>query len=142
MGRLGSHAVYASPGGSPHQGARLASGCWPDSTGWALCPTGFLRKVSSMLPTSLSSFPRLTLAQARFGPTREWHLVLGNAFRHLAFHLGAGLGQPVVVIAPPLFQPRLIPVGAVADPVRGDGIEQVVVQAEPAGRVLRGAELQ
>jgi hypothetical protein len=30
-------------------------------------PTGFLRKVSSMLLTSLSSFPRLTLAQARFG---------------------------------------------------------------------------
>src|SRR4051812_15566565 len=31
---------------------------------------GFLRKVSSMLPTSLSSFPRLSLAQARIGPTR------------------------------------------------------------------------
>ena len=25
-------AVYASPGGLPHQDARLASGCWPDST--------------------------------------------------------------------------------------------------------------
>ena len=47
------------------QDARLASGCWPDSTGWALWPTGFLRKVSSMLPTSLSSFPRLSLVQAR-----------------------------------------------------------------------------
>ena len=31
-------------------------------------PTGFLRKVSSMLLTSLSPFPRLTLAQARSGP--------------------------------------------------------------------------
>src|SRR5215468_7878087 len=49
------------------QDARLASGCWPDSTGWALWPTGFLRKVSSMLPTSLPSFPRLPLAQARVG---------------------------------------------------------------------------
>src|SRR5687768_5081802 len=68
MGRLGTHAVYASPGGSPHQDARLASGCWPDSTGWAQQPTGFLRKVSSMLLTSLSSFPRLLLAQARVGP--------------------------------------------------------------------------
>jgi hypothetical protein len=32
----------------------------------------------------------------------EWHLVLGNAFGHLAFHLGAGPGQPAVVIPPPL----------------------------------------
>jgi hypothetical protein len=31
-------------------------------------PTGFLRKVSSMLLTSLSPFPRLSLAQARVGP--------------------------------------------------------------------------
>src|SRR5262249_43816455 len=29
--------------------------------------TGSLRKVSSMHPTSLSSFPRLSLAQTRFG---------------------------------------------------------------------------
>jgi hypothetical protein len=35
-----THAVYASPDGSPHQDARLASGCWPDSTGWALGPLG------------------------------------------------------------------------------------------------------
>ena len=28
----------------------------------------------------------------------EWHLLLGNAFGHLAFHLGPGLGQPAVVI--------------------------------------------
>jgi len=62
-------------------------------------------------------------AQTYFGGADEWHLVLGKAFRHLAFHLGAGLGQPVVVIAPPLFQPRLIPVGPVADPMGGDGIE-------------------
>jgi hypothetical protein len=62
------------------------------------------------------------------GVSDEWHLVLGNAFGHRAFHLGAGLGQPVVVIAPPLFQPRLVPVGPVADPMGRDGIEQVVTQ--------------
>jgi hypothetical protein len=73
MGRLGTQAVYASSGGSPRPDARLASGCWPDSTGWARRPTGLLRKVSSMLLTSLSSFPRLTLAQARGGPAHEWH---------------------------------------------------------------------
>ena len=39
--------------------ARLASGCWPDSTGWARRPTGFLRKVLSCL-LHLSSFPRLS----------------------------------------------------------------------------------
>ena len=70
------------------QDARLASGCWPDSAGWALCPTGFLRKVSSMLPTSLSSFPRLPLAQARFGhiarvcrSSARWALRLARACR-------------------------------------------------------------
>src|SRR5262249_51711556 len=50
-------------------------------------------------------------------PPVEWHLVLGKAFRHLAFDLGAWLGQPVVVIAPPLFQPRLVAVGPVGDPM-------------------------
>lgn len=38
-------------------------------------PTGFLRKVSSMLLTSLSSFPRLILAQARVGPTHRREIV-------------------------------------------------------------------
>ena len=64
------------------------------------------------------------------GGGQEWHLVLGKAFRHLAFDLGAWLGQPVVVIAPPLFQPRLVWVGAVSDPMAGDGVEQLVVQAQ------------
>src|SRR5262245_41748014 len=48
------------------QDARLASGCWPDSPGWALWPTGFLRKVLSCF-LHLSSFPRLLLAQACVG---------------------------------------------------------------------------
>ena len=39
--------------------ARLASGCWPDSSGWAQGPTGFLRKVLSCL-LHLASFPRLS----------------------------------------------------------------------------------
>ena len=50
------------------------------------------------------------------GHIDEWHLVLANAFCHLAFHLGAWLGQPAVVVAPSLFHTRLITVGAVADP--------------------------
>src|SRR5262245_58255188 len=122
--------------------ARLASGCWPDSAGWALCPTGFLRKVSSMLLTSLSPFPRLTLAQARFGPPDEWHLVFVNAFRHLAFEFGAWLCQPAVVIGPTLLHARLVTVGAVGDPMGGDGIEQVVVQAQAACGVTGRVKLQ
>src|SRR5262249_35126858 len=39
-------AVYASPCPLPGRGARLASGRWPGSTGWACLPAGFLRKVS------------------------------------------------------------------------------------------------
>ena len=31
-------AVYASPGSLPHHDARLASGCWSGSTGWAFHP--------------------------------------------------------------------------------------------------------
>ena len=36
-------------GGRPANDARLASGCWPGSTGWDWLPTGFQRKVSSCL---------------------------------------------------------------------------------------------
>jgi hypothetical protein len=39
-------AVYASRDGSPHHHARLASGCWPSSSGRAWLPAGFHRKVS------------------------------------------------------------------------------------------------
>ncbi len=68
----------------------------------------------------------------RVRPTDEWHVVLVNAFRHFAFHLGAGLGQPVVVMAPPLFQSRLVTVGPVGDPMAGDGVQQVPIQAQAA----------
>jgi hypothetical protein len=48
-------AVYASPPGSPPQGARLASGGWLDLTGWDWLPTGSRRKVSVM--HSVHRFP-------------------------------------------------------------------------------------
>jgi hypothetical protein len=57
---------------------------------------------------------------ARSGPTHEWHLLLGIAFRHPAFHLGPGLGRPVVVVPPPLLQARLAPARAAPHPVGGD----------------------
>ena len=40
--------VYASSGGSPHHGARLASGDWLGPAGWDWLPTGLLRKVSKI----------------------------------------------------------------------------------------------
>jgi hypothetical protein len=72
----------------------------------------------------------------RAGVSHEWHLVVGNAFRHLAFHLSAGLGQPVVVIAPTLLQTWLVPVGSATDPVAGDGSE--VATSSPVGEALCG----
>jgi hypothetical protein len=54
-------AVYASRWGSPHHRARLASGCWPNSTRRDCSPVGPHWKVSGRV---LSPFPRLCLAQA------------------------------------------------------------------------------
>ena len=55
-------AVYASQAGSPRRHARLASGCWPDSSGRAWLPAGFHRKVSSCI-LHPSSFPKFNVAQ-------------------------------------------------------------------------------
>ena len=46
--------------------ARLASRCWPSSAGWDWLPTGFDRKVSVMLPTSLPPFPGFAWRSSRF----------------------------------------------------------------------------
>ena len=52
-------AVYASSSPLPGRDARLASGRWPGSTGWACLPTGFLRKVSEGSRYISSPFPKL-----------------------------------------------------------------------------------
>jgi hypothetical protein len=54
-------AVYASSGGLPHRDARLASGCWPGSTGWDWLPTRSLRKVLKV-PSLHSSPPSPSFA--------------------------------------------------------------------------------
>ncbi len=46
-------AVYASQAGSPRHHARLASGCWPSSSGRAWLPAGFHRKVSRCILHSI-----------------------------------------------------------------------------------------
>jgi len=55
-------AVYASQAGSPRHHARLASGCWPGSSGRAWLPAGFQRKVSRCI-LHPSSFPKFNVAQ-------------------------------------------------------------------------------
>jgi len=52
-------AVYASSGKLPAHDAKLASGCWPGSTGRDWLPVGFQRKVSEVLPTFHPPFPSL-----------------------------------------------------------------------------------
>lgn len=58
----------------------------------------------------VTSAPNST-TRTHVGVSGEWHLDVGNAFRHLAFDLGAGPGQPAVLMPPPLLQPRLEPFG-------------------------------
>ena len=55
-------AVYASQAGLPRHHARLASGCWPSSSGRAWLPAGFHRKVSRCI-LHPSSFPKFNVAQ-------------------------------------------------------------------------------
>src|SRR5262245_26596036 len=92
------------------------------------------------------SILRVDTAQTRnIEVSDEWHLLLGNAFRHLAPDLGAGPGQPVVVVPPPLLQPWLVAVRAAPDPVRGDRVEYMAVQPHPvrgAGRPEREQRLE
>ncbi len=57
------------------------------------------------------------------GVSHEWHVVLGKPFRHFAFNLCAWLGQVVVVIAPVLFQSRLVAIRPVRNTMGSDGIE-------------------
>jgi len=56
-------AVYASPGSLPHHDARLASGCWSGSTGWAFHPQDSDERFQDCILTFLSSSPKLCLAQ-------------------------------------------------------------------------------
>ena len=56
-------AVYASQGGSSRRHARLASGCWSGSAGWAFHPQDSNERFQDCFLTSLSSSPKLCLAQ-------------------------------------------------------------------------------
>ena len=56
-------AVYASQGGLLRSHARLASGCWSGSAGWAFHPQDSNEWFQDCFLTSLSSSPKLCLAQ-------------------------------------------------------------------------------
>src|SRR2546421_12009749 len=61
------------------------------------------------------------------GPQLEWHLVIVNPFCHLAFHLGAWLRQPVVVVAPQLSCAWFVAIWSVTDSMSRDGIEDIQI---------------
>jgi hypothetical protein len=61
-------AVYASQAGSPRHHARLASGCWPSSSGRAWLPAGFHRKVS---PCILHAFLLSQVQRSARTPRRK-----------------------------------------------------------------------
>ncbi len=65
-------AVYASQGGLLQHHARLASGCWSGSTGWAFHPQDSAERFQDCIPTSLSSSPKLCLAQWGRPPQVSW----------------------------------------------------------------------
>ena len=56
-------AVYASQGGLLRPHARLASGCWSGSAGWAFHPQDSNERFQDCFLTSLSSSPKLCFAQ-------------------------------------------------------------------------------
>src|SRR5437667_12190746 len=58
----------------------------------------------------------------------EWHLVFPNAIQHLAFGLVSWLHQTIVGLGSALSSTRLETVGPAGDPVRSDGIEQVLIE--------------
>ena len=91
-------AVYASPCGLPLQHARLASGCWPSSTGRDWLPTGFRRKVSEF--ESRPPFPSFLRNASSFS--------FPPAGRRHAARLRSGpAGLPV----PPRVHPPAVPGG-------------------------------
>ena|GEM_PF-6843596 len=88
-------AVYASPGESPHSGARLASRCWSDSPGRALHPQGsderfpicFLHLVL-LSQASLGAIPFSSPALARH--SRPPSGLLFPGLHQRPFHHGRG----------------------------------------------------
>jgi len=70
------------------------------------------------------------LVQMRPCDIDEWHLLLSEAVSHLAFDLAPGLAEEGVVLGPPLPQPRLEPVRPVRDPVRRDGVQDLLADPQ------------
>jgi hypothetical protein len=64
-------AVYASPRRLPGRDARLASGCRLGSAGWDWLPTGLVRKVSVVRPTSLPPSPGFAWRKPRVSQPAE-----------------------------------------------------------------------
>src|SRR5262245_44282690 len=83
MGRRGTQAVYASSGGSPRPGARLASGCWPASTGWAPGPLGSSERFLRCFLHRFPPFPGLPWRKRAWPESPAVHLLAARAARRL-----------------------------------------------------------
>ena len=53
----------------------------------------------------------------------EWHLDSGKPFGHHAFHLGAWLGQPAIMVASVLSHARFVAIGSVGDSMGDEDIK-------------------
>src|SRR5271165_4549196 len=105
-------AVYASQGWSPTHHARLASGCWPCSTGRDWLPAGFHLK-GFKFPTILLS--RAFLARCQFtilarkdAPTPDYRSQARAALAYLAKHHTESTRAELVPILG-LFRPESVP---------------------------------
>ncbi len=100
----------------------IVSGSGPDGALVTMEAGAAWKRLEAASKTKREAKPRHD-GVARVGLLDEWHLRLCNPFRHLAFDLGAGSCQPVVVIAPALLRTRLEAIWAVGDIMSGDGVE-------------------
>ena len=62
------------------------------------------------------------------GRADEWHLVFAQAFKYLTFDLFPGFREAVLVFRSSFRHAWLKAVGAIRDTVRGDGLQQLLVE--------------
>src|SRR4051794_34338577 len=61
----------------------------------------------------------------------EWHLVVAKAVRHRTFGLASWFAEKAVMFEPPLAEAGFKPVGAIGNPMRCDGGEDLPVELKP-----------
>lgn len=70
---------------------------------------------------------RFRMAVTHSGRLVEWHLVLFKSFEDITFDFVPRLHHAIVFLLPAFSHARFKAIGAVGDPMSGDGIEQLFV---------------